>query len=682
MSSTVSKSINQFTIEVQDRQRTRILRFFFKRLLDFLVAFFGLLILSPLFLVISMFIRRDSPGPVFFKCYRMGKDQRPFKMLKFRTMYERPSSYEGPRVTCNGDERITPFGRWLRDTKINELPQLWNVLIGEMSLVGPRPEDVEIAKTWPDEVRKEILSVRPGVTSPASILYHAEEKLLSKSTVMEQYFSEILPDKLRLDQLYVRNNSFTADLDIIFWTLAIFIPRISKVTIPEGLLFFGPISRLMHRYVNWFLLDLITSLFVVGIVGILWRLQMPLNWGINYLAAFAIILALLFSGVNSLAGMNRILWSRATINDGIGIIATSTVVTLLILALNYLESKIYILGIPPLPESMIVLIGLLAQIGFLVNRFRLRVLSALASFWMSLRRNSLSVGERVLIVGLGEGFDNVVAQLRRGAYRHIFSIVGVVEDNNPALDHMYVNQCLVLGRVADIPELVEKQDIGVVIFTEADIDPEIKTRICALSQASNLRIAFVNEATDILGKQIAQPARTPSQYLWSEDHVNYLITHDTVTGLPNNFLFSEQLRHSLAYSVRHRTNTAVMFISMNGSAKNFQELGQKVTSELLRQVAERLLREKRETDTLAYLDHDEFGLILENVQGDDVLLSIAKRIHKLLSGVFIVDNNQFALTPKISVKTDFHNGRPHNKFNPDEIKLFINQARPISYHSE
>ena len=168
----------------------------------------------------------------------MGKDQRPFKMLKFRTMYERPSSYEGPRVTCNGDERITPFGRWLRDTKINELPQLWNVLIGEMSLVGPRPEDVEIAKTWPDEVRKEILSVRPGVTSPASILYHAEEKLLSKSTVMEQYFSEILPDKLRLDQLYVRNNSFTADLDIIFWTLAIFIPRISKVTIPEGLLFF------------------------------------------------------------------------------------------------------------------------------------------------------------------------------------------------------------------------------------------------------------------------------------------------------------------------------------------------------------------------------------------------------------------------------------------------------------
>ncbi len=93
-----------------------------------------------------------------------------FGILKFRTMYERAESYAGPRVTGKQDRRITPLGQWLRNTKLNELPQLWNVLIGEMSLVGPRPEDPEIVKTWPADARKEILSVRPGITSPASIL--------------------------------------------------------------------------------------------------------------------------------------------------------------------------------------------------------------------------------------------------------------------------------------------------------------------------------------------------------------------------------------------------------------------------------------------------------------------------------------------------------------------------------
>ena len=149
-------------------------------------------------------------------------------MLKFRTMYERPSSYAGPPVTCQGDDRITPIGHWLRDTKINELPQLWNVLVGEMSLVGPRPEDIGIAMEWPEDVRVEILSVRPGITSPASIIYHDEEHKLSRANVMAEYVHGILPDKMRLDQLYVRNQSFTADLDIIGWTIAIFAPQIGK----------------------------------------------------------------------------------------------------------------------------------------------------------------------------------------------------------------------------------------------------------------------------------------------------------------------------------------------------------------------------------------------------------------------------------------------------------------------
>jgi lipopolysaccharide/colanic/teichoic acid biosynthesis glycosyltransferase len=153
-------------------------------------------------------------------------------------------------VTCKDDSRITPFGCWLRETKLNELPQLWNVLIGEMSLVGPRPEDPEIAKGWPEDSRREILSVKPGITSPASILYHDEEALLSAADVIGDYCKNILPDKMRLDRLYVRNHSFSSDLDTIFWTAVILIPRMAKARIPEGYLFAGPISRLVHRYIS------------------------------------------------------------------------------------------------------------------------------------------------------------------------------------------------------------------------------------------------------------------------------------------------------------------------------------------------------------------------------------------------------------------------------------------------
>ena len=110
-----------------------------KRLMDVVVSLLALILLSPIFLWIALRIKRDSPGPVFYRGPRLGKDGREFYILKFRTMHENPESYQGPRVTAQDDPRITRFGAWLRDTKLNEFPQFWNVLIGEMSLVGPRP---------------------------------------------------------------------------------------------------------------------------------------------------------------------------------------------------------------------------------------------------------------------------------------------------------------------------------------------------------------------------------------------------------------------------------------------------------------------------------------------------------------------------------------------------------------
>ncbi|MHB8132783.1 MAG: sugar transferase [Anaerolineaceae bacterium] len=152
---------------------------FFRRALDLLTSFFVLLFISPVFAFIAWRIRQDSPGPVFYRCLRAGRFGRSFQILKFRTMFEDPLSYAGSQVTAEDDERITPLGKFLRDSKINELPQFWNVFRGQMRFVGPRLEAVEIAALWPEDQRNIVLSVRllvprgyeeykgQGITSPA-----------------------------------------------------------------------------------------------------------------------------------------------------------------------------------------------------------------------------------------------------------------------------------------------------------------------------------------------------------------------------------------------------------------------------------------------------------------------------------------------------------------------------------
>ncbi len=213
---------------------------FLKRLMDVLISVLGLLLLSPVFAVTAVLIRRDSPGPVFFHSQRMGRGETLFTIHKFRTMYVDGSSSDGPKVTASGDKRITPLGRQLRHTKINELPQLWNVLKGEMSMVGPRPEDPEYAMKWPEDVRREVLSVRPGVTSPASIIYRDEEEILNSASLMDDYMIRILPEKLRLDQLYVRNHTLLGDLDVLFMTMILLLPRIRKSQVQESTPLFRP----------------------------------------------------------------------------------------------------------------------------------------------------------------------------------------------------------------------------------------------------------------------------------------------------------------------------------------------------------------------------------------------------------------------------------------------------------
>ncbi len=191
---------------------------FAKRALDLVAAGAGLVLLSPVFLLAAIAIRLDARGPVFFRQQRMGRDFVPFQILKFRTMVADAES-RGGQITAGADPRITRVGCWLRRTKVDELPQLINIALGHMSLVGPRPEVPRYVEMFRADYAY-ILSVRPGLTDPASIKYRDEAAVLAAcADPQREYIERILPDKIAIARQYISTASFTGDLALMFSTL-------------------------------------------------------------------------------------------------------------------------------------------------------------------------------------------------------------------------------------------------------------------------------------------------------------------------------------------------------------------------------------------------------------------------------------------------------------------------------
>jgi lipopolysaccharide/colanic/teichoic acid biosynthesis glycosyltransferase len=192
-----------------------------KRLFDVVAAGAGLLAASPLLLLISLAVRLDSPGPAFFRQVRVGRHGVPFEILKFRTMRcALPGAESGPLITVDSDDRITRLGRMLRRSKLDELPQLINVVRGDMSIVGPRPEVPRYVALYPEEARREILSIRPGITDEASIEFRQESALLASADDPERtYVERIMPAKIEHYRRYVRERTLLGDVRIVLRTL-------------------------------------------------------------------------------------------------------------------------------------------------------------------------------------------------------------------------------------------------------------------------------------------------------------------------------------------------------------------------------------------------------------------------------------------------------------------------------
>jgi len=453
-----------------------------RRIIDLLVSFFGLLFSLPWFLIVGTIIKRDTPGPIFFHGKRVGRNRKTFKILKFRTMYEKPESYNGKRLTVNNDPRITEVGRWLRDSKMNELPQLWNVFLGQMSLVGPRPEDPQIFEKWPEKFKAQYQCVRPGMTSPASLMFFDEENSISSSDTEKDYLNNILPFKLGIDFDYLKHRTIINDLDILFMTFIALFPRMREQRIKESNLDKGPLISFLYGFFNWFLIDLFVSVIATSLSIIIWRFSMPLNIGFTKALLLAFLLALGFSFTNVIFGLNRIAWRHAPGEAIMDVGISTALTTILISFANMLIPSMNI------PLGILILTGALSFIGFSMTRYRERLLTGFASRWLKIRSKNVHVGERAIIIGAGELGVKTSWYIKHGYLNRVLSVVGFVDDN-VYKENLIFDRAPVLGQVTDLPELVDKHQVDILIFAIERISKHRHQKIesvCAKTSAQTI----------------------------------------------------------------------------------------------------------------------------------------------------------------------------------------------------
>jgi FlaA1/EpsC-like NDP-sugar epimerase/lipopolysaccharide/colanic/teichoic acid biosynthesis glycosyltransferase len=436
-----------------------------KRAFDICASTPGLLITWPLLMIISVLIKLDSRGPVIFSQVRVGKGFHPFRMYKFRTMVE-DAPGQGLPLTVGQDVRVTRVGRILRKFKLDELPQLVNVLVGDMSLVGPRPEVPRYVEPLRSDF-SEILVVRPGITDLASLKYIDEASLLAcSSNPEEEYRNKVLPEKLRLAKLYVRHVSFRLDLAIIVQTLLRIVNLPAVVCeLPElkatpQLPSASPWVRVSSLIIKWrrliiVMLDVAMIVlanylaFVLRFDGNIpseeiGKFQQTVFWLVGIRGvAFAVF------GLNEGRRRYTSIWDLQNIVGGV---LTSTI---MFYGLVY-----WALGINDYPRTVFVIDGVLL-VGFLAG---VRLPSRIFREKVIYRKK-----KKVLVVGAGDAGERVVREMKtRSEYRR--QPIGFVDDQ-VALLNQRIHGVRVLGTLGDLPELVKEHKPEEVVIAVPDATP-------------------------------------------------------------------------------------------------------------------------------------------------------------------------------------------------------------------
>ena len=406
-----------------------------KRLLDLLVSIVGLLVLWPLFLVIAVLIRRDSRGPVLFRQERVGRFFHSFTILKFRTMVENAGEL-GPDHPRANDTRVTPFGRFLRRTKLDELPSLVNVLRGEMSLVGPRPELRKYVSAYREQF-EEVLRVRPGITDMASMIYRDEDALLARSETPEDtYLHVILPEKLRLSIQYTREASLFYDFKLVTTAL---VDWLYPTRLIDGV--FTLLSR-QHVLAS----AAVQGVLIVAANALAYALRFDGSIPPHEFEVFMGALPVLFAARMLWAmkfGLFRDIWRFVGLRDMQRIASATTLGSLTFFALDQMIPAIATYSRAVLVLDWVLCVWLLCGIR-LVRRGHEAV------------RNSRWIRKKILLVGGARAVERLVREMV-SSRAFDCTLVGVVgEDaNTTGLD---IHGIPILGSEADLERVVEQVD--------------------------------------------------------------------------------------------------------------------------------------------------------------------------------------------------------------------------------
>jgi FlaA1/EpsC-like NDP-sugar epimerase/lipopolysaccharide/colanic/teichoic acid biosynthesis glycosyltransferase len=542
-----------------------------KRTFDVIASAAGLIVLSPVFLLAALLVKLGGRGPVLFRQERVGRGFRPFTIYKFRTMVVGAEGM-GPGITAAADPRVTAVGNLLRRSKIDELPQLINVLRGDMSLVGPRPELPQYVNQFRGEYA-EILSVRPGITDPASITYRDESPILAESGEPEElYLRVILPEKLRLGKEYVLRSSFAYDLKLIATTIV-------TVVYPGRSLdrFFNSLSP--HRYpiaafVQCALLVLAQYLaFWIRFDGHIPAKEMRL-----FVETAPMVLALrllLFYPFRLYRG----LWRYASIQD-LQSIAASVVLSS---GAWWILSRI-VAGLHSYPRSVIILDAILS-IGLLTGiRLMRRVHRELGS--------ASSRTRRVLVVGSGDAGERVLRGVL-AAGRCEYRVLGLV-DGDPARRGASIHNTPVLGAFSEMESILRREDPDEVLIAFSATPEADRKEILGLCKKFHKPVKFVPDLPEMLA---------------GRDLHNLIQEFD-----PDDLLFREPIRIDLEQVREFYSSRRVLITGAGGS----------IGSEISRQVAScaphtLVLFEKHE-ESLYKVDKELRavypGLRIESVIGD------------------------------------------------------------------
>jgi FlaA1/EpsC-like NDP-sugar epimerase/lipopolysaccharide/colanic/teichoic acid biosynthesis glycosyltransferase len=470
-----------------------------KRLFDIFFSLLGLVFLSPLLCLSAIAIKMQDGGPVFFKQERIGKGLRPFKMYKFRSMTPETSG-TGLSITIGGDARVTRFGRVIRKLKVDELPQLINVLKGDMSLVGPRPEVWKYVNHFISDFR-EVLKVRPGITDYASIIYHDEEEVLMKSDDPENfYLKTILPAKIELNKRYVREMSIVRDVDIIVRTFgALFQSRVSRycraflATLGE---FMGDAGKRFYtvkefiityrRFFVFFFHASAVALANYAAFSILFegavppRLDMVVPYSVLLVLAVRLPLFKVF-------GLYKGLWRYTGISDVVRIVLSVTVGTLvyMTLARAWLTQE-------AVPLSVIALDWLLTLAFINGTRLLLRIYE---DYVVSDKQ-----GKKVLIIGAGNAGEMIVRDMRKNL--HLHNPVGFVDDDRRKKG-LSIHGVPILGSTEDLLGIITEYRPEEVLIAVPSAKPETMMALMKRLAEYKLPIKTLPSMSDIINGHVS-----------------------------------------------------------------------------------------------------------------------------------------------------------------------------------